>query len=164
MMKKPAYYFRFIPYIIITFFIFLFIYKINVNFTEVGEPLFDIYRSYDSHIGKNSIFQVFTASQHSWFIYSFFLVFTNRYMPLILNMHHQDYMGFCNFIVLAIVYLSFLLAVQYNFEKYIKNKNISILLIFILFPMLIYFQDISGGIWWFGADDWFYAYFLCHQK
>ena len=149
-------------FIIITVFFIIYLYLIPaLKFSSAwGESMYFPYISQTSGVNYNPFWQMFLASDHGWFLYSFVMVFTNRYMPLILNMHHQDYMSQYNIWIILTCYMFFLLSVQFHFEKYFKNKLLSIFAVFFILPVLLIFQAIPYGMWWFAHDCWFYAYIL----
>lgn len=107
-------------FIIITVFFIIYLYLIPaLKFSSAwGESMYFPYISQTSGVNYNPFWQMFLASDHGWFLYSFVMVFTNRYMPLILNMHHQDYMSQYNIWIILTCYMFFLLSVQFHFEKY----------------------------------------------
>ena len=155
--------FRFLVIIILFLILYIMLIPLLKYSTAWAEALMFPYFSPIRGISSDSFLQIFLANDHSWILHSVIVVITNKYMPLLLHMHHQDYMAQYNIWVILICYLFFLLSVQFHFEKYFKNKLLSIFSVFLIFPILLIFQSVSNGaakLWWFNQDCWFYAAIL----
>ena len=149
---------RFAVIFALTVLLFIYLYPFLKYSVAWGESLYSPYISNEPLINPNSLLQLFTANDHSWFFYSFIFAFTNRYMPVILNMHHQDYMNQFNIYLMLAVYILFIMVIQFNFEKNFRDKTIPIFAIFIITPILLIIQSVVGGTWWFNHDCWYWAY------
>ena len=141
----------FLRYFLIAAFIilmFIFLYPCLKYSTAWGEALFHPY------------YKLF-YNDHGWFFCGFITTVTNKYLPEILKMHHQDYMSKYNIYFILGIYITFILSLLGNFEKYFNKKTYSAIAIFLIGAVAIILQYCSNGdakLWWFNHDIWFYGY------
>lgn len=135
------------------------------NIIPVAESLDTCFKSLSPSIGDNSIWQLFTSNTHFYIFLSVINVFTQRYLPEIINIHPIECMEkYTNLFLFTCVYFLVLVFVQ-NFLKYLNIKNkifyvstpllgIPIFLLILSFLQQLFFQ------WVLLNDVWFYAYIL----
>lgn len=113
-----------------------------------------------SNVANDGILQIFTSSDHSWFILSMVHVLTFRYLPEFLNLHPQICTtNILSFFVFFIVIL-YCAVFSENLTKFFKNKISFLLGILLVFPIIIYCAQKADFLWAFYNIIWIYAYFL----
>lgn len=142
--------------IIIAFFIY---FKPLLNFMSVNsESFFSPYMSKIEFVDNDSLWQIFTSNNHSWFLFSAVYVILARYLPVWLNLHPQMCIAYVNSYIFFLIFVCLILALTKSCTKYIENKKIFpflfLLCCFAIFPMLVK----ADFMWLFKNDCWFLAY------
>lgn len=145
-------------FIVTAFIMYSFLQPLLKLCTPFAESLFMPYISFIPNVGNASIWQVFTASDHCWIIWSPIYVLTNRYMPSLLNMHPVTYFETVNSTIILCVFALFMYAINNNFFKYFKSQIFKPLFILALFPVVLTFLTSTELQTIFCWDCWFWAY------
>lgn len=128
------------------------------SFFIADEALIMPYLSTCKTISNDSFLQIYTASNHSWFLMSLFFVEFSRYLPKLLNLHPQICVQLVTSKVFIGIFLIFLFALTNNFFKYQKTKLFyaPVLLCVFIFVMSMYKK--AGFLWSFSNVCWFWSY------
>ena len=113
------------------------------NYPVTCEALYTPYLSNWFIIPDNSIFQVFTSCDHFWFIHSIVFVLTNRYLPLILNIHPQECITIVAKVFIFPLFLLLLFSLTESFYKYFKKKYIYAAVLLFIFVITVYLLNKS---------------------
>lgn len=144
---------------LVTLIIYIKINKLVHCASIFAEGFYTPYRTF-LNIANDGILQIFTSSDHSWFILSMFDVLSARYLPKFLNIHPQ----ICEKNIVSIFIFSLVLLFIANFSdnlsKYSKNRFLSFLGILLIFPVIIYCVQKADFLFGFCNPIWIYAYFL----
>ncbi len=142
--------------IIVAFFIY---FKPLLNFMSVNsESFFSPYMSKIEFVDNDSLWQIFTSNNHSWFLFSAVYVILARYLPIWLNLHPQTCIAYVSSYIFFLIFICLILALTKSCTKYIENKKlfpfVFLLCCFAIFPMLVK----ADFMWLFKNDCWFLAY------
>ncbi len=149
MNKTTSLFLRIFLIVIFMLLMFIFLFPLLKYSTAWSESMYQPY------------YQNLFYNDHGWYVMGFIANFTNRYMPEFLKMHHQDYMSNYNIYLIFGIYITFILSLLGNFEKYFNKKTFSAIAIFFIGAIAIILQYSSNGegkLWWFNHDIWFYGY------
>ena len=145
--------------VIVTFGIIIYLMNPLVNMMYLGnESLFMPYMSFSPIVHVDSPLQIFTSSDHSWFIHSAFYVLTNRYLPELLNMHPQESIILVSNTWFLCIFLFLITALTESFYKSFKIKNLYSVVLFFIFVILLTIILDPDFVWFFQNDCWYYAY------
>ena len=128
------------------------------GFFITGESLLMPFVSTCPEIPCDSFLQIYTASDHSWFLMSLFFVEFSRYLPKILHLHPQVSIQLITAKVFLGLFILYLFAHTNNFFKYTKDRLFyaPVLLCVFIFVMSMFKK--SDFLWMFSNECWFWSY------
>ncbi len=120
----------------------------------------EFFTPYFTNIPQDGIWQIFTANEHCWLIFSMVDVISARYLPAFFNIHPQVFAENILSIFVFFIVLFFCAIFSENLTKFSKNKFLLSLGTLCIFPLVIYCLKTSDFFWTFYNTIWVYSYFL----